>query len=203
MAYLAENELDPEFEKYPTDRLDALLSKFYAEARNTKGELYKKATLFSFRYGLSRHLGSRGDLINGTDFKHNNGMFQAVIKELKQQGNGSIDHHPPIIDKRDLQKLYKYFDLNDPKKLQEKVFLDVMLHFGRRGRENLRTLKVQDFAVTADAKGLKYVYMCHDEVTKNHQLDNNTADGHMFEVPGKYLSSLSINCVNECILYNG
>ena len=35
----------------------------------------------------------------------------------------------------------------DPTSIQQKVFIDIMLYFGRRGRENLRNLKVDDFQV--------------------------------------------------------
>jgi len=40
--YLMEKELDPDFEKYDAQTLDESLTKFYAEIRNKKGEMYKK-----------------------------------------------------------------------------------------------------------------------------------------------------------------
>ena len=59
--------------------------------------------------------------------------------ELKREGKGGIEHHPHL-ESGDLKKLYKYFNENRdvPEVLQSKVFVDVVLHFGRRGRENLR-----------------------------------------------------------------
>jgi len=58
-----------------------------------------------------------------------------------------------------------------------------MIHFGRRGRENLRSLKRSDFALSTDGAGDRYVYLT-DERTKNHQDDDSGAEGHMYEVKG-------------------
>lgn len=60
-----------------------------------------------------------------------------------------------------------------------------MIHFGRRGRENLASLTRKDFAVTKDAEGTLYVYKCTDEATKNHQMDDQkSSDGRMYEIKG-------------------
>ena len=107
-----------------------------------------------------------------------------MMAELKRKGAGGIDHHPPI-EPLDLQKLYEHFNVFDATSLQDKVFLDIMLHFGRRGRENLRDLTVSDFALRADPDGSSYIFLVKDELTKNHQLDTNTADGRMYEIKGK------------------
>ena len=56
--YLMEKELDPDFEKYDAQTLDEFLTKFYAEIRNKKGEMYKKTTLSYYRQGIQRHLQS-------------------------------------------------------------------------------------------------------------------------------------------------
>ena len=123
--------------------------------------------------------------MNGTDFKKSQTAFKAMVVELKKEGKGAIDHHPPI-DRTDLLKLYDYFYecRESPAVLQSKVFVDIMLHFSRRGRENLRELKIVDFWLKTDPNGLKYLSIERDELTKNHQTDNNTADGRMFEIKG-------------------
>jgi hypothetical protein len=60
-----------------------------------------------------------------------------------------------------------------------------MLHFGRRGRENLATVTGQDFAVTRGEGNLLYVYKTKDEKTKNHQDDyEKSSDGRMYEIKG-------------------
>ena len=59
-----------------------------------------------------------------------------------------------------------------------------MLYFVRIGRENLREMKRSDFACTTGSDGLRYIYICKDELTKNHQADPNTASGRMYEIKG-------------------
>ena len=61
-----------------------------------------------------------------------------------------------------------------------------MLHFGRRGRENLANLTRKHFAVQRDGEGKMYVYKVLDEQTKNHQCDSElSSDGRMYEIKGK------------------
>lgn len=60
-----------------------------------------------------------------------------------------------------------------------------MLHFGRRGRENLRHLQRSDFAVQRDGEGALFVYKTRDEQTKNHQNDDDGADGKINDIRGK------------------
>jgi len=177
--YLTEQELDVEFENYDPQTLNNTLSKLYAEARTEDGTLYKKSSLQILRHGLNRFLSSKKeiDIVRETEFKESKKVFLVVCKDLKRQGFGGVEHHPPI-DESDLKKMSQMFDLQNPKYLQWRVFFDIMLYFGRRGRENLRTLKITDFNCTNDG------YMDRDEQTKNHQDDENTASGQMYEIQG-------------------
>jgi hypothetical protein len=45
-------------------------------------------------------------------------------------------------------------------------------------------LKITDFNCTSYGDGHKYIYLDKDEKTKNHQNDENTAAGRMYEVRG-------------------
>ena len=187
-SYLREKNLSESFESLSNDDLDKVLCKFYTEVRTENGELYKKSSLISIRHGINRHLSnlSEGkDIIHGSDFSESKKVFAAASKELKRQGKGGVEHYPPI-ELPDLQKLYSYFNIDDNVKLQEKVFVDLMLYFGRRGRENMHDLKISDFAATSDSKGQIYIYMTCDELTKNHQEDENTASGRMYSRDGKF-----------------
>ena len=186
-TYLREKELPENFEEASASSLDDQLSRFYAEVRQVNGEKYKTTSLTAIRHGINRHLQLKTegiDIINGVDFKKSKQMFSAVTKDLKRDGKGGITHYPPI-EPEDLQKMYEYFDLEDNIKLQQKVFVDIMMYFGRRGRENLHQLKISDFAATTDSTGHLYIFMPNDELTKNHQDDPNTAEGHMYSRKGK------------------
>ena len=188
-SYLVEKTQDTGFESWTADKLDTILCKFFTEARTAKGELYKKTTLIGLRHGINRHLSnsdSNYDIVNGANFKKSQVAFKAMLVELKREGKGGIEHHPPL-DSGDLIKLYQYFNENRdvPEVLQSKVFVDVMLHFGRRGRENLKDMRIVDFWMKTDSDGHRYIFINRDELTKNHQTDTNTAEGRMFEIKGK------------------
>ena len=51
-----------------------------------------------------------------------------------------------------------------------------MIHFGHRGRENLASLTIKDFAVKQDSDGALYVDKTTDEQTKNHQMQGRIQD---------------------------
>lgn len=143
------------------------------------------------RFGLSRHISNASDIdiMKDMHFKNSKTIFKTVSKDLKRQGLGSVDHYP-LIEVVDLQKAYLKLDLYNAKSLQRKVFMDIMLYFGLRERENLRELKITDFAQTTDVDGLCYIYLMKDELTKNHQEETNTADGRMYEIKGNFIYKL-------------
>ena len=72
-----------------------------------------------------------------------------------------------------------------------------MHHFGRRGRENQRDLKRDDFVVTGDGEGALYAYKVKDELTKNHQADDAKSKGRMYEIKGNLMSPSSTPCSTE------
>ena len=97
-------------------------------------------------------------------------MFGAKRVDLKQQGPAKVEHKPPICEE-DLKKLYEStaFGLNAPEKLQNKVFFEVVLHFCRRGRQNLHQLKKTDFSLNTDSTGARYVCKSTDEIRELKQ----------------------------------
>ena len=75
--------------------------------------------------------------------------------------------------------------MGDPRTLQNKVFFEIMLYSCRRGRQNLRELKIKDFSFTKDDKGARYVTKSGDELTKNRREDDEGFEGGMmFEKTG-------------------
>ena len=74
-------------------------------------------------------------------------------------------------------------DCNTPAGLQNKVFLDLMMYFCNRGRENIRSMKPSDFSVKTDENGRCYLTK-RDFLTKNHREDEDeSSTGLMFEIP--------------------
>lgn len=111
--YLTENGLDTDFEQYDVETLDRTLTKFYAEIRDKNGERYKKTTLMSYRQGIQRHLDSTRDdkinIVKGPEFSTSTKVFGGVVKQMKREGKGAVDHHQFISDS-DLEALYAYLD---------------------------------------------------------------------------------------------
>ena len=127
------------------------------------------------------------DIINGSQFKEANQVFQALCKEVHRVGKGKVTHKP-VITPGDLKKLETYFtDLNSPTILLHKVWFDMMLYFCRRGREGQRELTVESFAVNIGDDGRKFIIQPLSEVTKNYQgvaLENEPSGGVMVETGG-------------------
>ena len=114
------------------------MTRFYAGARTEKGELYKINSLNAIRSGLQRHLlETRNiDIINDDYFYDSNICFKNMLSQVRATVKGPVKHHPEI-EPEDLSKLYNSFELDRPTGLLEKVWIDIMLHFIRRGCENL------------------------------------------------------------------
>ncbi len=81
-------------------------------------------------------------------------------------------HKPPI------NKLYEsgVFNTNTPATLQNKVFFEIIFYFCRRGRQNLRELKKDDFAIKVNGQGQRYVVKTKDALTKNHRVNDAKAE---------------------------
>ena len=181
------------------DDLNLTLKDFWLEARTKEKNYYKATSLNTIRHGLNRYMqevrpsDKAVDIIHDPEFKESNIYFQSMIKELKHQGKGDVNHHEPI-SQEDLETVYKYFErcTEDNVILQHKVYFDLSLYLIRRGRENLRDLRKEHFAVNKDSAGLRYLYAVQSESTKNHQSDyeDNFSKGRMYEILGSDLCPL-------------
>ena len=178
-AYLKEKKLPLEFEKMDNVELDKVLARFYTEVRKGNGENYRHGSLFSIRQGIGRHLKANKqiDIIHGESFIKSSMAFKAVLKLSEKLT--SVSSYSPI-NEADMQKLYSYFDLRDNVKLQEKVFVDVVLHLIRQNMQQLHLMKTSDFAVKADETGRIYIYIASGPFACT---DESIPD-RMYQLPG-------------------
>ena len=196
-------------EAFTTSELDSFLSLFYASLRKQKdgATLYTKKSMQAIRYGLMRYfLKSKGfNICKDVEFDGSNKTFKAMLVKLKDAGKGWVKRKSRI-STEDMAKIQasKELDMNTPLGLQNKVFVDVMIYFCNRGRENLRSMKPSDFTISRDAEGIKYVIR-RDQLTKNNREDDDgSTNGFMYEIPGydrypvasleKYISKLNPAC---------
>lgn len=120
--------------------MGVMLRRFFAEVRQKDGKKYSRASLLSLRAAIQRHLVSppfnrQLNLLTDGDFKGLNSLLSGIIKRQKKMGQDVTKNHPPISDS-DLAKMYSSGVLSneDPTSLQYKIFFELTLHFGRRGR---------------------------------------------------------------------
>ena len=66
--YLNEKDRSEDFENYEISELQEALTKFYSEARNESGDLYKKSTLTNTRYASTDFWVNNIDIIKDHAF---------------------------------------------------------------------------------------------------------------------------------------
>ena len=74
----------------------------------------------------------------------------------------------------------------DPEVPIEIMIFNIIYYMGRRGRENLRKMKLGTFEIAQDHDGKRYIYQVRKEHDKNHRENdmkpNNTAQ--IYEIEG-------------------
>ena len=200
-AWLNENYQSDEFELLTDENLNEMLSVFYAEVRSEKGERLSRSTLNTIRGGINRHLESppykrNVDIPNNPVFSTSNKMFFSILKKTKEEGADKTKHWPHI-EEKDLEKILseEAFDLHNPKELQLKVFFDIQYNFARRGRENLREMKRNNFKFKKDDIGREYAEFDINEATKNHQNFDDRTQKQLMYATGK------VNCPVNCLKF--
>lgn len=146
--FLADKNMDINFESYTAATLNDVLRLFYASVQSTKeGGDYSVASLRSLRAGINRHL-SDVNIISDTVFKTSNAVFKAIQKRYRKSGKDTSFHHPRITES-DLQRIRcsSAPSPDTPLGLVRKVWFDIQLCFARRGREGSRELTMTSFVI--------------------------------------------------------
>lgn len=170
------------FEDYETTVLAKVLREFYSCVRQKTngtepGLEYGRSSYRNMRAGIQRHLVSppynrKVDIRNDKEFQECNQVFEGKLKQMKREGK-DITQHKQSITPGDMKKMYdsKVLGNQDPVSLQRKVFVELGIHFGRRGREGWRELKKDSFMIKSDDNGRRYVTIQINEFDKNHPND--------------------------------
>ena len=172
-SYCGEKKISFDKLSITKTELNEILKTFYVEVRRVDGTKYRLNSFRGLRNAVQRKFkelrGGEFDVINSIEFNSANMLFNAECVRLKREGLGKTSHHPPLI-KEDCEKLYstKTLSCENHVSLQRKVFFNVMLHFCRRGQENLRQIRIKDFEVK-DSNGTEMVTKIKDELTKNRR----------------------------------
>ena len=187
--FLADKNMDINFESYTAATLNDVLRVFYASVQSTKeGGDYSVASLRSLSASINRHL-TDINIISDTVFKTSNAVFKAIQKRYRKSRKDTSFHHPHITES-DLQiiRCSSALCLDTPPGLVRKVWFDIQLCFARRGREGSRELTMTSFVIQRDEHGVEYVSLAHNPQTKNHKDPNDphkeNLRGFMFARPG-------------------
>jgi len=182
----------------PTEYLDDMLRRFFAEVRTTEGKMYSRSTYSGIRAALNRHIRSppfsRNISLTYKEFHKSCQVFQATLKKLSTEGLDTTTHHQAISE-GDLTKLRSSDTFNEMNAyaLQKKVWFEISLAFARRGCENIQDLKKDAYVFRTDDTGREYVEMAFNEKLKNHQGIDMTKN--MDSKPRMYASkSGSMSC---------
>ena len=107
----------------------------------------------AIRYGLQKYfLVNKADIINDPRFLSSRNMFFAVCVNFKRKRKGTVQHKVPSTTK-DFKKLYSSHLLHtsSPYGLQNKVFVEIIVHLCNRGRENLRNNTRGNYHILTDS----------------------------------------------------
>ncbi|XP_058621280.1 zinc finger MYM-type protein 2 isoform X2 [Onychostoma macrolepis] len=192
-AWLREKQLTIDFKTVEKSDLNPVLREFYGSIRTSKGELYGISSYVGLRAGLNRFINEPPlnrvwNLMQDTEFRAANNVFKGVVKQIRRSGRDITAHYPPISpEDQHLLKHSPALDPGNPKGLLNKVWYDIQLHFGLRGKEGNRHLQPDAFALNRDQSGFKYFTMTLHEDTKNMQEKDKKNRRAMYEEPGNPL----------------
>ena len=186
LDYLQQKKLSiGDFVCGPATEQDHIASEFFARVRKQDGDLMKRMTYETIKYGVSRYLREElnitmAPLTFPCTFRVHGNMAIA----LKKANKGYVQHHPQVAD-CDLQCIFDSVDVSSPQQLQWYVFIMIHTHLCKRGGENVEQYTKTTFAVGKDADGQQYVYQAEDEMTKNQRESslNKSCDGRMYAQP--------------------
>ena len=151
-GWLSEKGFSADFEEQDVVILNERLRSFYGSLQTRRGADYSKSVLVGIRATISRHLTSppynrQISLMSDRVFMTSNHVMKGLINILKREGK-DVSEHKQAVSERDIKKLYDsgVFNIDKPETLQNKVFWDIMLNFGRRGQDGLHALRKNSYA---------------------------------------------------------
>ena len=193
--------------------LDLHLQKFYAEVRDIKRQRYSRSSYLSLRSGICRHLREgpfyrQVDLVKDSSFQQSNQVFGGMLRKIKEDGLDK-SKKKSAITQEDWSKMQNspILDPTNPSGLQKLVFINIMLHFARRGNEGLSAINKETFVVkTEDRKEFVTLSVAEKEKTDQGEEKKkgiSSLSKKMFAVGGDrcpvatyktYLSKLDPGC---------
>ena len=164
-----ERHQSSEFELPPPADIDNLLATFYMDARQVNGLPYSKSGLRAIRASVQRYL--QGEPWNRTlvitkdrEFSRSNEVLSGIFKVMTAEGRDRTTHHHPV-EAGHMAQLSEsgVIGTDNPKSLQNLVWLCLALHFAKRGDEGWRRMTQATFVQGIDDQGEHYLEFANCE----------------------------------------
>ena len=173
--------------------LSELLQLFYKNGIQKDGGLYGVSTLRNIRSSINRHLKRYRDI----DITHEKPFTQAnkeYVRTLKKARASRFDVAPRKvpISNEDWALLHSspVLSQDNPRGLQDRVFLHLVSHFGCKSQIGVRDWTKKTFEIMNDENGLEYV-----QGTKECKLVNKE---DQFDLPIMAAQPGDFNCPVKC-----
>ena len=200
--FLEERHLCTAFETVPENILNDYLRLFYANLRTKDQKYYSASSLICIRAAIHRHLTSVDvnrniNILHGDNFMRANSVLKSMVG-LYLRSNQEKRKEFDAISPTDMTKLTRYFDRSTHRRIQEEVIFNVIYFFGMRGRENLRSLKRDTFAIFTDGEQKKYVGIQKVLPSKNVKASLNVKEFNDIKNTRMYSTDDKETCPVEC-----
>jgi len=145
-----ERKFNSKLEEYEHEDLDKKLQVFYAEVRTKDGLEYEPESLKSMLTALDRHLQEHDhkySIIGDREFCQSKLVLEGKVKHLRQQGKGKRPNAASALTAEEEEILWTVKNLGDssPRVLSQTMWWVLTQHFGLRGRQEHRSMEVEDF----------------------------------------------------------
>lgn len=186
----------------PTE-LGVFLKDFYTHLRNiTEDDGNAVSHLHRIRSDLNEYFKkiTDVDIMKGSEFNECNGVLdEGAPKEVGSKTTMMKKHSRQrtfTFETNELRQIYlsDAMNLDQPETLQNKVFFDVCMYICNRGKDFLRLMTKNDFEVSNDQTGRRYVWLkfnskfSFNEVaggTTSESVKGSQIGERMYERPGK------------------
>lgn len=169
-------------------QLSEILRDFYGKLKSRLED--QPIGMKDLREGLHRYFlrEMAVDIIRDKTFELANATFDIAFRS---SASSSRKCHRMRIEMEDLRKIYfgDAMDLSKPDSLQNKVFFDVNLYICNRSKDHLRLMKKDDFEVSSDVTGKRYVWLKeHPKFSTgtDKEFDGYQVGDRMVERPGGF-----------------
>jgi len=154
-------------------RLDKVLSQFYAEVKKQNGQDYEPDSLRVMQSSIHRYLIEKHctfNILKDKEFITSRKTLEGKAKMLREQGMGKKRNSSKALDKGEEDILWNYQKLGDFSaiSLVRTMWFVCTQHFGLRGVQEHTTMMVNNFSVLHDEAGSKYIEFFEDP-TKTRQ----------------------------------